>query len=121
MEALQAADVFLLASLSEGFSTATLEAMAVALPVVVTDVGGMREAVTDGIEGRGNHLAIRRRSPQRCSSSRPTHNSVPRWASADGDERANDFDRELGARAMLEQYQRLVRERPRSRDRATRS
>ena len=52
VEALQAADVFLLASLSEGLSTATLEAMAVGLPVVVTDVGGMREAVTDGVEGR---------------------------------------------------------------------
>ena len=48
---LQAADVFLLSSLSEGISNAALEAMACGLPVVTTDCGGMREAITNGIEG----------------------------------------------------------------------
>jgi len=48
---LQRADVFLLSSLSEGISNAVLEAMACGLPVVTTDCGGMREAVTDGVEG----------------------------------------------------------------------
>ncbi len=48
---LQQADVFLLSSLSEGISNAVLEAMACGLPVVTTDCGGMREAVTDGVEG----------------------------------------------------------------------
>lgn len=47
----QQADVFLLSSLSEGISNAALEAMACGLPVVTTDCGGMREAVTDGVEG----------------------------------------------------------------------
>ncbi|MCB9437104.1 MAG: glycosyltransferase family 4 protein [Anaerolineales bacterium] len=51
LERLQAADVFLLSSLSEGISNAVLEAMACGIPVVTTDVGGMREAVTDGVEG----------------------------------------------------------------------
>jgi colanic acid/amylovoran biosynthesis glycosyltransferase len=50
-ERLQQADVFLLSSLSEGISNAVLEAMACGLPVVTTDCGGMREAVTDGVEG----------------------------------------------------------------------
>lgn len=48
---LQVADVFLLCSLSEGISNAALEAMACALPVATTDCGGMREAVSDGVEG----------------------------------------------------------------------
>jgi glycosyltransferase involved in cell wall biosynthesis len=48
---LAAADVFVLPSLSEGISNAALEAMAVARPVVTTGVGGMSEAVRDGIDG----------------------------------------------------------------------
>ncbi len=49
---LQAADALVLPSLSEGIANAALEAMACARPVVVTDCGGMTEAVTDGVEGR---------------------------------------------------------------------
>jgi colanic acid/amylovoran biosynthesis glycosyltransferase len=48
---LQQADAFLLSSLSEGISNAVLEAMACGLPVVTTDCGGMREAVTTNVEG----------------------------------------------------------------------
>lgn len=48
---LQRADVFVLSSLSEGISNAVLEAMACGVPIVTTDCGGMREAVTDGAEG----------------------------------------------------------------------
>jgi colanic acid/amylovoran biosynthesis glycosyltransferase len=48
---LQEADVLLHTSLSEGIPSAVLEAMACGLPVVVTDCGGVREAVTDGVEG----------------------------------------------------------------------
>jgi glycosyltransferase involved in cell wall biosynthesis len=48
---LHAADVLLHTSLSEGIPTAMLEAMACGLPVVVTDCGGVREAVDDGVEG----------------------------------------------------------------------
>lgn len=48
---LQHTDAFLLTSLSEGISNAVLEAMACGVPVVTTDCGGMREAVTNGVEG----------------------------------------------------------------------
>lgn len=41
-------DVGVLASHEEGFSNAVLEGMAAGLPMVVTDVGGNAEAVTDG-------------------------------------------------------------------------
>jgi glycosyltransferase involved in cell wall biosynthesis len=43
---LASADVFAMPSLSEGLGVAVLEAMAMAKPVVVTDAGGLPEAVT---------------------------------------------------------------------------
>jgi glycosyltransferase involved in cell wall biosynthesis len=48
---LRSSDVLLHPSLAEGIANCVLEAMACALPVVVTDRGGMREAVGDGLEG----------------------------------------------------------------------
>jgi glycosyltransferase involved in cell wall biosynthesis len=48
---LNAADVFALSSLSEGVSLALLEAMAVGLPAVVTEVGGNPEVVLPGATG----------------------------------------------------------------------
>lgn len=44
-------DVFALPSLSEGHSIALLEAAAVGLPIVATDVGGNSEIITDGVTG----------------------------------------------------------------------
>lgn len=48
---LQGLDVFALSSLSEGYSMALLEACAVRLPIVATDVGGNGEIVRDGLTG----------------------------------------------------------------------
>jgi len=44
-------DVFAGSSVREGLPLAILEAMAAGRPVVTTDVGGNREAVTDGVTG----------------------------------------------------------------------
>ncbi len=49
---LSAADVFVLATRNEGWANVILEAMAVGLPVVATDVGGNREVVRDEQLGR---------------------------------------------------------------------
>lgn len=50
-ELLFASEVCVLSSKAEGFSNSILEYMAAARPVVVTDVGGAREAVTEGETG----------------------------------------------------------------------
>ncbi len=48
---LRSLDLFVLSSLSEGTSMALLEAMALGVPAVVTDVGGNPEVVIDGKTG----------------------------------------------------------------------
>ncbi len=50
-EVLAISDVCVLSSKSEGFSNVVLEYMAASRPAVVTDVGGAREAITDGQTG----------------------------------------------------------------------
>jgi colanic acid/amylovoran biosynthesis glycosyltransferase len=59
-ERLRESDVFLLPSLSEGFCNAAVEAMACGVAVVMTNCGGVREGVTDGVEG----FIVPRRDPE---------------------------------------------------------
>jgi glycosyltransferase involved in cell wall biosynthesis len=48
---LKEADIFVLPSLSEGFPVVIPEAMAAGKPVVASNVGGIPDAVTDGVTG----------------------------------------------------------------------
>jgi glycosyltransferase involved in cell wall biosynthesis len=50
-EHLESAHAFCLTSLHEGVPVVVMEAMAMEVPVVVTDVGGMRDLVSDGVDG----------------------------------------------------------------------
>lgn len=50
-EKLGLADLFLLPSDEESFGLAALEAMACEVPVIASDVGGLREVVTHGVDG----------------------------------------------------------------------
>ncbi|OHV84987.1 exopolysaccharide biosynthesis GT4 family glycosyltransferase EpsE [Rhizobium sp. LCM 4573] len=49
-QALEDAHIFALASLDEGISVAIMEAMAMELPVIVTDVGGNSELIDHGVD-----------------------------------------------------------------------
>jgi glycosyltransferase involved in cell wall biosynthesis len=49
---LRAADVFVLPSVAEGMSNSLLEAMATALPCVVSGIGGNTDLIADGKNGR---------------------------------------------------------------------
>lgn len=64
-EQLSKAQVFVLLSKWEGFPRSILEAMRAGLPVVATDVGGVRESVVDGetgyVVGRGAVEQVRER------------------------------------------------------------
>jgi glycosyltransferase involved in cell wall biosynthesis len=51
LEALKAADVFVLSSRNEAFSVALLEAGAFGKPIVATDVCGVAELIEDGVTG----------------------------------------------------------------------
>ncbi|VAW97977.1 FIG040338: Glycosyl transferase [hydrothermal vent metagenome] len=56
-------DIFLLSSISEGFSIATVQAMATGIPVIATKSGGPEEIISHGENGwlvdAGNPLAIK--------------------------------------------------------------
>lgn len=51
LRVLAASDIFVLASRREGFPLAIMEALTLGIPTVATAVGGVRQAVTDGVEG----------------------------------------------------------------------
>src|SRR5581483_7904140 len=61
LELVAAADLFALSSHSEGLPVAAMEALALGVPVVASDVGGVREAVEDGVSG----VLVPPRSPLR--------------------------------------------------------
>jgi len=50
-EVFQSADIYVLPSYNEGLPISILEAMAVGLPIISTPVGGIPEAVEDGVSG----------------------------------------------------------------------
>ena len=96
-------DVFTLCSHREGLPVALMEALAIGLPVVCTAVGGIPEAVTDGVEG----LLVPPGQPDRLAAALARVATDPelraRLAEAAA-ERGASFDIRRAARALEETY-----------------
>jgi colanic acid/amylovoran biosynthesis glycosyltransferase len=112
--ALEAADVYLLPSISEGISNAALEAMAMQVPVVSTAAGGMREAITHGVEG----LVVPTRNPQAMADAVASLLQAPEQRIAFGNAaRARverDFTIERQIQTFVQEYRALARHAPRA-------
>src|SRR5690606_30820887 len=102
---LQQADAFLLSSLSEGISNAVLEAMACGLPIVTTDCGGMREAVSDGVEG----FVVPTRDPQAMAEALHRLATAPARARAMGRVGRERVCREFTLRNQAQDFATLYR------------
>lgn len=59
LDVIAAGDIFCLSSIAEGYPVSLMEALALGRPVVATAVGGISEAIRDGVEG----VLVPRQSP----------------------------------------------------------
>jgi glycosyltransferase involved in cell wall biosynthesis len=103
--ALADADLFVLSSLSEGISLTLLEAMAMRLPVVATNVGGNREVVVHNQSG----LLVPAQSPPQLADAMLTILSDPAKARAMGDAGRLRVEEHFDVRRSVEEYARLYR------------
>lgn len=105
----RAADGFVLSSLLEGFSTALLEAMAAALPIVATKVPGIMDQIEDGRDG----LLVPAKNPTALAQALGKLASDPDFArnlSIQARERALTFRWERVAEQYLAVYEQLIAE-----------
>jgi len=99
---LHACDIFAMASDYEGLPVAVIEALAAALPVVATNVGGLPELVDDGVNGI--LVPPRNRVALAEALAKLTHDpDLCRRMASTGVERARTF----GAVRMVESYSAL--------------
>jgi len=108
-----ACDLFVLASHFEGYPVAIMEALALGLPIVATNVGGVPQAVRQGIEG----LLVPPRRPDLLAEAILTlmHDPERRAEMALASEaRAGEFDIGRATRRLEDLYRSLVAMSPRS-------
>jgi L-malate glycosyltransferase len=110
-EVIRSFDIFVLSSLQEGFSNALVEAMALGLPCVATDVGGNAEAVQHNITG----LIVPPKEPDPLAQALLALVEDPerrRIMGQTGEVRAHqEFDLERMVQEHVQAYDRLVPER----------
>jgi glycosyltransferase involved in cell wall biosynthesis len=107
---LAASDIFVLASAHEGFPLALMESMAAGLPVVATAVGGIPEAVDDGVHG----LLVAPRDPHALAAAMLRLANDPSLRRRMGEAArasAQQFDIRRAADRQCEVYEELAAER----------
>jgi L-malate glycosyltransferase len=105
---LAACDVFTMASDNEGLPVALMEALALGLPVAATRVGGIPEAVTDGVEG----ILVPPKDPEALADAivTITADDTLRAAMGEAARRAGErFDITIAARRIEQLYRDLAR------------
>lgn len=102
------ADVFALSSAFDNSPNAVLEAMACGLPVVATDVGGVREFVTDRVGG----LVVRPNAAADLANALEMYLTTPDAARAAGSSNrlkaVSEFSWRASAVALLDVYHRVI-------------
>jgi glycosyltransferase involved in cell wall biosynthesis len=102
----RATDVFVLPSLWEGLPLALLEAMGAGLPVVATQVGGIKEVVRDRENGR----LIPPRNPGALAAAVMELARRPRWRAEMGDAARNTVREHYSREVMLKRLAALYLE-----------
>ena len=103
----QAADACLVPSRSESFGLVALEAAACGLPVIASNVGGLRDNVVDGVTG----LLVNERDPAEFAAAIDNlleHQELRRLMGRRGVERASLNSWGLGASNAIDVFQRLI-------------
>jgi len=104
-EVLRGLDLFVLPSLAEGISNTILEAMATALPVVATRVGGNGELVEQGLTGE----LVPSADPHALAEAMLVYLREPRIARRHGKAGRNRVERQFSLDRMVGDYDRLYR------------
>jgi glycosyltransferase involved in cell wall biosynthesis len=100
-------DVFALPSIHEGLSIALVEALAVGTPAVVTGTGGVKEVVSDGVNG----VVVPPRDPLALGNaitSVLTDAALQQRLSEAGKKRAADFDIRVAVRRIEDVYREIL-------------
>ncbi len=106
----RAMDIFVLASYREGLPRSAVEAAAMALPMVLTDIRGCREVINDG---EGGFLAPPRAAAALQTALRRLIDDAParkRFGEANRKKAVDAFDERRIASQILETYRRLLTE-----------
>ncbi|GAA0818093.1 hypothetical protein GCM10009111_20370 [Colwellia asteriadis] len=102
-------DVFVLSSVAEGIPMTILEAMSAKTPVVSTNVGGIPEVITDGVEG----YLVEKSNPEALAQALKRYIKQPELIIEHGENARNkvltNFNETNMVNAYLQQYKTLVK------------